>query len=63
GFYTVRYYSVQNDLQWKLSPSWSLSLTAQAQRQYTSVPPNAGENASSYRINFGVVWYGRPRRL
>ena len=63
GTYALRYYSVQDELQWKLTPAWSLSLTAQAQRQYTTVPPGSGETASSYRVNLGVVWTGRPRRL
>ena len=63
GAYALRYYNVQEDLQWKLTPSWSLSLTAQAQRQYTTVPPNPGANAYGYRVNLGLVWIGRPRRL
>jgi hypothetical protein len=61
--YSLHYYSVQEQLNWKLSPSWTLDLTAQAQHQSTVVPPTEGAVARGYRVGLGLTWTGRPRRL
>jgi hypothetical protein len=61
--FSLHYFSVQESLKWKLSPSWAVDLTAQSQHQATVVPPEHGENASAYRIGLGITWTGRPRRL
>lgn len=61
--YSLYYYTVQEELHWKLDPSWSVDLTAQDQHQSTVVPPQLGENAAGYRVSVGLTWTGRPRRL
>lgn len=63
GVYTVGYYSLQSDLQWRLTPNWNLSLAAQGQHQSTATTASPGNNGSSYRFNLGLVWNGDPRRL
>jgi hypothetical protein len=61
--YTVHYYSALASLQWRLAPTWSLSLDLEDRRQ--TIPSASGNNnaAEGYRANLGIVWTAFPQRL
>ncbi len=61
--YTVRYYSVEIDCQWRFAPSWSTSLALQDQRQFVSSSPSPTSIAQGYRANISIVWSGFPYRI
>ncbi len=61
--FTVNYYSLQGNLQWKFAMNWGLSLSAQEQHQSVGASTAPGSSGNSYRFGLGIVWNGNPRRL
>jgi hypothetical protein len=61
--HTVHYYSVLGNLQYRLAPTWSLSLDLEDRRQTATSIPGSASAAEGYRASLGIVWTGFPKRL